>query len=439
MSGPAPQGGNGRVGIVENWELRQDKKQDANSGAFKGLLFVVVAIGLIVVGGWYAARPMIGPAVENIFEDSPGIVNVPLVQDLLAAEFADRIDTPAGSSTEEIEFVIEPGETVDDIEVNLVEAGLLTDESAFSYAVVRDRVDQLIKPGAYTMTPQITPAGIAARLKGEPDPPTPMIALDMRPGRRIEQTVAYLQQEVEREDIDFQIDPNEFKRLARSPTKKLREQYTFLQQAPEGSTLEGFLYPATYEVPVDITAEELLNQMLQTWEERMGQFVNQARNKGYDFYDALTIASLIEREAKAPKDRPKIAGVYWNRLDKKVYKGAGTNGLMQADPTVVYATDSMALEDLGVKKWDEYVFWDLLGISDYSTVDVDPEYASFQTYQNKGLPDWPIATPTVASMRAALNPATKSGNLFFYACPGSDTHTFAKTAAQHSQNIASCS
>ena len=93
MSASQP-GGSGRVGIVENWELRQDKKQDANSGAFKGLLFVVVSIGLIVVGGWYAARPMIGPAVENIFEDSPGIVNVPLVQDLLAAEFADRIDTP---------------------------------------------------------------------------------------------------------------------------------------------------------------------------------------------------------------------------------------------------------------------------------------------------------------------------------------------------------
>jgi UPF0755 protein len=191
-------------------------------------------------------------------------------------------------------------------------------------------------------------------------------------------------------------------------------------------------------VPVDITAEELIHRMLQTWGERMGQFVGQAKSKGYDFYDSLILASLVEREAKAAKDRPKIAGVYRNRLDKKVYKNAGTNGLLQADPTVVYARDSMALEDLGVKQWDEYVFWDLLGESDYSTVQVDPQYASFQTYQNKGLPDWPIATPTVASMKAALNPATKSGNLFFYACPGSDTHTFAKTASQHLQNTQSC-
>ena len=138
MSGSAPQGGSGRVGIVENWELRQNKKQDANSGAFKGIIFVVVAIGLIVVGGWYAARPMIGPAVESVFEDSPGIVNVPLVQDLLAAEFADRLDTPAGTSDQEVEFVIEPGQDVDTIQANLVDAGLLADEGAFSYAVVRD-------------------------------------------------------------------------------------------------------------------------------------------------------------------------------------------------------------------------------------------------------------------------------------------------------------
>lgn len=438
MSRPAGQGGTGRVGIVENWELRQSRQQDANSGAFKGLVFVVVAIGLIAVGGWFAARPMIGPAVESVFEENPGIVNLPLVQDLLAAEFADRIGSPAGASDTEVEFVIAPGESVTDIQANLVDAGLLSDESAFYYAVVRDRVDQLIKPGTYTMTPRITPAGIAARLEGDPDPPTPMITLDMRPGRRIEQTVAYLQQEVEREDIDFQLDPNEFKRIARSPSNKLRQQYSFLQEAPSDASLEGFLYPATYEVPVDITAEELIQRMLRTWEERMGQFVGQAKSKGYDFYDSLILASLVEREAKAARDRPKIAGVYRNRLDKKVYKNAGTNGLLQADPTVVYARDSMALEDLGVKQWDEYVFWDLLGESDYSTVQVDPRYASFQTYQNQGLPDWPIATPTVASMKAALNPATKSGNLFFYACPGSDTHSFAKTASQHLQNTQSC-
>lgn len=443
MSGPGPRGGNGRVGIVENWELRQDKQQDANSGAFKGLFFVGVALLLIVVGGWYAARPMVAPAVESLFEDNPGIVNVPLVSDLLGAAYADRVDTPAGSSDEEVEFVIESGQSVEQIQANLIAAGLLDDGPAFYYAVVRDRVDQLIKPGTYTMTPQITPAGIAARLEGDPDPPTPMTTLDMRPARRIEQVVAYLQQQVEDPEVGLEMDPNEFKRLTRNPTNKLRARYPFLEEAPKDYALEGFLYPGTYEVPVDITSEELLHRMLDEWDDNMRKFVKQAGNKKVnggtmDFYEALIIASLVEREAKADSDRKKIAGVYWNRLNDKLARKAGTNGLMQADPTVVYARDSMELEDLAVKKWDEYLFWDLLGIPDYAAFDVDPEYASFQTYQNPGLPDWPIVTPSAASMQAALDPATKAANLFFYACPGSDTHQFAKTAGKHQRNINSC-
>ncbi len=93
MSGPLPPGrGDGRVGIVEGWELRKAHKQDANSGAFKGLAFVLVALILLVVGGWFAARPLIGPAAAGLFEDNPGLVNVPLVSDVLAAEFGDRID-----------------------------------------------------------------------------------------------------------------------------------------------------------------------------------------------------------------------------------------------------------------------------------------------------------------------------------------------------------
>ena len=433
MSGPGPSG-SGRVGIVENWEMRQRTTRDANSGAFKGMRFVIVTLLLITIGGWFAARPVLGPFLTDTFEEHPGIINYPIIGDVVAAEFSDRLDKPAGNDGQEIKFVVEPGQTVDTIRVNLVEEGLLTDESAFMYAVVRDRVDQLIKPGTYTMTSQITPAGIAARLEGDPDPPTPVMSLDMRPGRRIEQTVAYLQQETE--ETDLELDPREFLKLARNPTNKLRNQYTFLKEAPEGSSLEGFLYPGTYEVPIDISAEELIHQMLGKWDEQAARYVGQARKKGVDFWDALRVASLVEREAKADSDRRKIAGVYWNRLDPKVARE--TAGLLQADPTVVYATDSMALEDTSVRDWDEYLFWDLLGLADYSTVDVDPGYASFQTYQQKGLPDWPIVTPSAKSIEAALDPATKSKLLYFYACEGADTHRFAKTFKQHSNNIAKC-
>jgi UPF0755 protein len=139
---------------------------------------------------------------------------------------------------------------------------------------------------------------------------------------------------------------------------------------------------------------------------------------------------------KVDSDRAKVAGVYWNRLDPKL--NGATGGLMQADPTVVYATDSMALDELATGKWPNYLFWDTLGVADLATVNVSPELQSHQTYQQPGLPDWPIATPTRASIEAALDPDKRKDFLFFYACPSSDTHTFAKTAAQHSRNIAQC-
>ena len=435
MSGPAPQKpGAGRVGIVEGWELRQSRKQDANSGAFKGLAFVVIAIALIVVGIWFVGRPMAGPVLANLFEDNPGIVKLPVVSDLLAAELGDRLDTPAGNSDREIEFVIEPGQTIEEIEAELVDQGLLTDTLAFRYAVVTDRVDELIKAGPYEMTPQITPAGLAQRLALPPDPPTPVTVLDMRHGRRIEQHVAYLQQQTEKTELE--LDPKEFLRLARNPSKNLRDQFAFLADVPGDGSLEGFVSGGTYEVPVDITADELLYQMLDTWDENQSKYVTQARKKDIDFYDALTIASLVEREAKVDSDRAKVAGVYWNRLNPKV--NSETGGLMQADPTVVYATDSMVLADTNVKKWDDYRFWDTLGVADYATVDVDKKYESFQTYQNAGLPDWPIVTPSAKSLEAALNPTTKSKNLFFYACPDADTHRFAKNLNQHQKNIDRC-
>jgi UPF0755 protein len=435
VSGPRPEGGaGGRVGIVEGWELRHSRQQDANSGAFKGIAFVLTAIILLVVGGWFAARPLIGPAAAGVFEGSPGIVSLPLVSDLLALEFGDRIDTPAGDSEAEVKFVVEPGQTIDEIEANLVEQGLLNDTLAFRYAVVVDRVDELIKAGSYTMTPQITPAGIADRLALEPDPPTPLTVLDMRFGRRIEQIVAYLVQETK--NTELKLDPAEFLRLARNPTRAIRTGYSFLSQAPAGSSLEGFLQGGTYEVPVDITAEELIYLMLDEWERTSARYVAQARRADIPFYDALIVASLVEREAKVDSDRGKIAGVYWNRLDPKVNKETG--GLLQADPTVVYATDSMTLEETNLGKWDEYLFWDLLGVADYATVAVDRQYESFQTYQNPGLPDWPIVTPSAKSLAAALQPVTKSKLLYFYACPGSDTHDFAKNFKRHQRNINSC-
>lgn len=430
---PKPRSGQG-VGIVEGWELRRARQRDANSGAWKGLLFVVILLIGLVIGGWVVARPVIGPAITGLFEQNPGILHMPIVADLLRAELGDRVNAPASSEQNEVKFVIDAGQTVDQIQENLVDAGLLTDTMAFRYLIMSDRVDQLIEAGTYTMNTGMSPHDVVGRLAADPDAPTPVVNLALRPGLRIEQIAAYLQAQTE--ETELSLDPKEFLDLATNPRPELFDEFPFLRQVSEGNSLEGFLAGGLYPVPIDINADEFLHLLLQEWEEDSGDLVAQARKKGIDFYDALTVASLVEREVKVDSDRAKVAGVYWNRLDPKL--NGATGGLMQADPTVVYATDSMALDDLAMGKWPNFLFWDTLGVADLATVTVSPELQSHQTYQQPGLPDWPIATPTRASIEAALDPDTRKDFLFFYACPGSDTHTFAKTAAQHSRNIAQC-
>ncbi len=386
------------------------------------------------LGGWLLARPVIGPAVTGLFEQNPGVLHMPIVADLLRAELGDRLGKPASSEATEVRFVIDPGQTVDQIQENLVDAGLLTDTLAFKYLVMSDRVDQLLQAGIYTMDTGMSPRAVVSRLAADPDPPTPVVNLALRPGLRIEQIAAYLQ--AQKEETELQLDPKEFLDLATDPRPELKDEYPFLRQIPEGNSLEGFLASGVYAVPIDINADEFLHLLIQEWEEDSGDLVAQAKKKGADFYDVLTVASIVEREVKADEDRAKVAGVYWNRLDPKL--NGATGGLMQADPTVVYAADGMELGDMAMAKWPNYLFWDTLGVADLATVNVSPELQSHQTYQQAGLPSWPIATPTRASIEAALDPDTRKDFLFFYACPGSDTHTFAKTAAQHSQNIAKC-
>jgi UPF0755 protein len=422
------------VGIVEEWELRHARQRNGNAGAWKGITFVVGLLILLVVGGWIVGRPVIGPAVGGLFEQNPGIIKMPVVADLLQAELADRLDRPASSADTKVQFVVEPGQTVDEVQANLVASGLLNDTLAFKYLVISDHVDELLKAGTFTMSTSMSPRQVVTHLAGDPDPPTPIVNLALRPGLRIEQIAAYLQDQKEKSDLA--IDPKEFLDLARNPSAELLDAYPFLRHIPEGNSVEGFLAGGVYAVPVDINADTFLRLLIEEWEKQSGDLVAQARKKGIDFYEALTIASLVEREVKVDADRAKVAGVYWNRLDPKV--NGPTGGLMQADPTVVYATDTMALKDLAMAKWPKYLFWDTLGVADLTTVNVSPDLQSMQTYQNPGLPDWPIATPTRESIQAALDPDRRKDLLFFYACPGADTHTFAKTAAQHSRNIAAC-
>ncbi|MCX6592002.1 MAG: endolytic transglycosylase MltG [Acidobacteria bacterium] len=169
---------------------------------------------------------------------------------------------------------------------------------------------------------------------------------------------------------------------------------------------EGYLFPATYRYAKGTTTAQLLTQM----ETRFKQAWRQAAGTEQVKPDVVTLASLVEKEARVAEERPVIASVYANRLAKGIK--------LDCDPTVIYAA---LLEG----KYRGTIY----------RSDLDREHP-YNTYRLKGLPPGPIANPGVDSLRAALKPAATE-YLFFVARPdGSGRHIFSKTIAEHNRAVA---
>ncbi|HXY69825.1 MAG TPA: endolytic transglycosylase MltG [Gemmatimonadales bacterium] len=176
---------------------------------------------------------------------------------------------------------------------------------------------------------------------------------------------------------------------------------------PGDSTLEGYLFPETYRVVFGASAQQLVGQMVQQFEAQWDTAWDaRARQLGLTRHQAITLASIVEAEARRHSERQMIAGVYYNRLTR-------THPMkLEADPTVIYAlgrhVNRVMLRDLQVK-------------------------SPYNTYLHTGLPPGPIDSPGRASILAVLWPA-RHHFLFFVARPDG-SHMFSETAAQHADSV----
>jgi UPF0755 protein len=174
--------------------------------------------------------------------------------------------------------------------------------------------------------------------------------------------------------------------------------------------------------------------MLDAFHEAVGDEKMQVpAERGLSFYQVLALASIVEREAQLDDERPLIAGVYQNRLDG--IPGI-KNKILNADPTVIFANDTVQLDALDFERWREYVFWKLPDGVALRDVALPEELLGYQTYTQPGLIPGPIATPTLPSIDAALRPDTSDKYIYFVAIPDSEgKHAFAKTAKEHRANL----
>jgi UPF0755 protein len=174
---------------------------------------------------------------------------------------------------------------------------------------------------------------------------------------------------------------------------------------PLAHSLEGYLFPDTYEFTRTQSMHDMAAQMVR-------RFRGNARQIGLtqDYHRVVTMASIVEKETSVAEERPLVASVYYNRLAK--------DAALAADPTVVYASELIG-------KYD--------GVIHQSDLALDSPY---NTYKYAGLPPGPIANPGRAALEAALRPA-ESNLLYFVADPAQPGHhRFAVTAAEHSRNVA---
>ena len=173
----------------------------------------------------------------------------------------------------------------------------------------------------------------------------------------------------------------------------------------QDKSVEGYLFPNTYKFAKGTTAEQAVEMMLKEFKRRWTEtFDENARNLGLTQHEVVTLASVIEKEAQVKSERPRIAGVFHNRLKKK--------WRLQADPTVLYAFGNPKRR---LTKTD---------------LRVDSPY---NTYKHRGLPPGPIANPGIDSIIAALRP--EKTDYFYFVAIGEGKHHFSKTLSEHNRMI----
>jgi UPF0755 protein len=173
--------------------------------------------------------------------------------------------------------------------------------------------------------------------------------------------------------------------------------------APDAKSLEGYLFPNTYEFTRTQSLPEMAAAMVK-------QFRQVAREIGLssDVQKTVTMASIIEKETASPDERPLVASVYYNRLSKKI--------ALQADPSVIYG---------------ELVKGTYTGALHHEDMLADSAY---NTYRHPGLPPGPIGNPGKTSLQAAMHPS--SSDYFYFVADGSGHHRFARDLDEHNRNVA---
>ncbi len=290
-------------------------------------------------------------------------------------------------------FTVSPGEPPAAIAARLEAAGIIGDARAFLDYLIYTGLDTSLQAGSYRFPPYASIQDIARAMQD----PTPLeVLFVVLPGWRAEEIAASLP------TSGLAATPESFLAAVRFPLD-----YPFLEGAVSN---EGFLFPDTYVLPRHTDGPALVKALVRNFALHLTpDLIEGFTRQGLTIYQAVTLASIVEREAIDKTELPLLASVFLNRLK------AGWR--LDSDPTVQYALGSPG-------RW-----WP----SPLSALDLRVD-SPYNTYLYPGLPPGPIANPSLAALRAVAEPASTPYYFFRARCDGSGRHTFAVTLEEHIQN-----
>jgi len=356
-----------------------------------------------------SAQAVEGPQLELDLE-SPSAFFLSFYLSMHQAELNQTVsddDTP-------VTFVVEPGELATSVAERLEEEGLVVDAEVFRRFMTYHGLDVSLEAGTYTLRPNMTMYDIAETLQSGG---SNAVWVTIPEGWRMEQVAWWLEKQGVVRSDDF---------LAYASTAQYP--YPWLEGRPEGASLEGFLFPDTYEFPYDASAADVVDPMLATFDARAADEIEAGLEGRQIFdlavgdyrpmtaYDVVTLASIVEREAVVPEERPIIASVYYNRLDPAYVEETALR--LSSDPTIQYAKGF----DAETGNW-----WMPMRPGEGQEID-----SPYNTFKVQGLPPGPICSPGLAAIQAVLYPA-ETDYLYFHAV-GDGSHVFASTLEEHLRN-----
>jgi len=311
--------------------------------------------------------------------------------------YGNLLNHPLDPNGREQPFTIEPGESIPSIAARLEEVGLVRSAAAFRAYLIYTGLDTSIQAGDYLLSPAQSIVDIARDLQ---DATPEQVSFAILPGWRMEEIAESLL------TSGLDITPEEFLATARSAPPGM----DFL---PATVSTEGFLYPDMYILPRETTAESLVREFLRNFSLHLTIDLREGIDRqGLSVYEAVTLASIVQREAVVADERAQIASVFLNRLQ------AGMK--LDTDPSIQYA--------LGFNPVQGTWWTNPLSVAD---LQIDSPY---NTYLYAGLPPGPIANPSLSALRAVAFPAETPYYFFRARCDGSGLHIFSITFEEHLQS-----